>query len=339
MMRLPAVAVHFPTTPAEAVALHAARPEARYLAGGTDLIPNLKHGLYATADLVSLSRLALSGVSVDRGAVTIGAGTTLADLVDDPVLRAEVPALADALGLVAGPLHRNRATIGGNVMLDTRCLYYNQSEFWRGALGYCLKRGGDHCHVIGSGRRCVAAASNDSAPLLMALDAQLAFETGDGVLELPIRDLYAVDGRVDQHLAAPRSALLTAIRIPAPARGRRLAVYRKVRRRGAIDFPQLGVAVALEVGPPGAAERVIGFAAVLGALMPQPRLLKRVELAVGTRLEDDVITRVAAEAAVQAHAQESIHGSPAWRKEVTAVEMRRALEAVRAGLRSAVVDR
>ncbi|MEZ4585429.1 MAG: FAD binding domain-containing protein [Gemmatimonadales bacterium] len=329
MMPVPPVSVHFPSTPAEAVALHAARPEARYLAGGTDLIPNLKHGLYAATDLVSLTRLALCGVSVDRGAVTIGAGTILADLADHPVLLAELPALADALGLVAGPLHRNRATIGGNVMLDTRCLYYNQSAFWRRALGHCLKRDGDRCHVIGSGRRCIAAASNDSAPLLMALDAQLSFETLDGTRDLPIRSLYAVDGRVDQHHTVSRSALLTAIRIPAPMGGRRLAAYRKVRRRGAIDFPQLGVAVTLEVGPPDA-ERVVRFAAVLGALMPQPRLLTGVEFVVGTRLEDAIIARVAARAAEQAHAQESIHGSPEWRKDMAGVEMRRALEAIRA---------
>jgi 4-hydroxybenzoyl-CoA reductase subunit beta len=331
MMRLPAVKIHFPTTAAEAVAVHAARPDALYVAGGTDLLPNLKHRLYDTEDLISLSRLPLAGVSVDGGAVTIGAGSVIADLVEDPILRAELPGLADALGLVAGPLHRNRATIGGNVMLDTRCLWYNQTESWRRALGYCLKKGGDRCHVIASDRRCVAARSSDSAPLLLALDARLGFLSPGGYQTVPIRQLYGVDGRFTMHLTVPRSSLLTEIRVPGPALGRRLAGYRKVRRRGAIDFPQLGVAVAIEVGD--AAERIVGFTAVLGALMPQPRILKHVDFVLGTRLEPDVIEGVAAQAAEQAHAQESVHGSPEWRKRVAGIEMKRALEGFRDQLR------
>lgn len=324
MMRLPEVSVHFPTTVAEAVALHAGRAGALYLAGGTDLIPNLKHRLYDSRDLISLSRLPLAGVTESAGEVSIGAGSVLADLTDDPTLRAHLPALADALALVAGPLHRNRATLGGNVMLDTRCLYYNQTPAWREALGHCLKKDGDWCHVIGSAKRCVAARSNDSAPILMALDARLDFATPDGDLTVPVRELYAIDGRFPEHCRTPRSALLTRIRIPAAA-GRRTAVYRKVRRREAIDFPQLGVAAVQERD---AAGLTTALTVVLGALMPEPRLVKQLDFALGVPLDGAVIDRIAAAAAQQAHAQESIHGSPDWRKAMAGVETRRALEAL-----------
>lgn len=325
MMRLPEVRVHVPASLAEAVALHSRHPGALYLAGGTDLIPNLKHRLYDTSDLISLSRILPVGVAVADGEVSLGAGSLLADLIEDPALRTHLPALAAALALVAGPLHRNRATLGGNVMLDTRCLYYNQTPAWRAALGHCLKKDGDFCHVIGSGKRCVAARANDSAPLLMALDAQLDFLTAAGPLVVPIRRLYAIDGRFPGHCHTPPSALLTRIRVPAP-RGLRRATYRKVRRRAAIDFPQLGVAVALEQDEVG---RTASLVVVLGALMPEPRLVKQLDFALGRGLDDTVIDRVAAVAAEQAHPQESIHGSSDWRKEVTAVETRRALHSLR----------
>lgn len=327
MMRLPEVAVHFPTTVADAVALHAGHPGALYLAGGTDLMPNLKHRLYDTGTLISLSRISMAGVTIANGELAIGAGSVLADLAEDPLLRAQLPALADAVALAAGPLHRNRATLGGNVMLDTRCLYYNQTPAWRTAAGHCLKKDGDWCHVIGSAKRCVAARSNDSAPLLMALDAQLDFVGTRGPLVIPIRELYGVDGRFPEHCQAPASALLTRVRIPR-ARGERRAVYRKVRRRGAIDFPQLGVAAVIERDGGGTTS---ALCLVLGALMPEPRIVKHLEFAVGVKLDQAVIDRVADEASAQAHAQTSVHGSEEWRKELAGIETRRALESLVGG--------
>lgn len=322
MMPLPPVEVLFPSTVAEAVAMHAARPGALYVAGGTDLLPNLKHRLYDTGHLVSLSRLGLAAVSSGEDGLTIGAGAVLADLVDDPMVRAHVPALADALRLVAGPLHRNRATIGGNVMLDTRCLYYNQTEPWRDALGYCLKRSGDWCHVIGSGNRCVAARSNDSAPLLVALGATATFETPEGTRTIPIADLYGKDGRFDRHLSMPPSALLVSITIP-PAKGRRIATYRKVRTRDAIDFPQLGLAVVVEAG-----DAITSIAAVLGAILPEPKVIP-MDAGIGTRLEDPVVEALVAATVKAARPQTSIHGDKDWRREVAGVEMRRALLEIR----------
>ena len=322
MMPLPDFDVHFPTTAAEAVALHAARPGAMYIAGGTDLLPNLKHGLYDAKDLVSLSRLGLGGVSVEAGVVTIGAGAVLADLAEDALLREHLPGLADALAQVAGPLHRNRATLGGNVMLDTRCLFYNQTEAWRDALGHCLKRSGDWCHVVGSGKTCVAARSNDSAPLLVALDASLTFVTPAGELGVPIRALYGKDGRFDRHVTVSPSALLVSIRIPAPPH-RRIALYRKVRAREAIDFPQLGLGVVAHVD-----DVVVELVGVLGAVMPEPRVLD-LSAAHGTQLEDDVIDALAAATAKAARPQTSIHSEKDWRKEVAGVEMRRALREIR----------
>ena len=230
-----------PATPAEATALLAAG--ARALAGGTDLLPNLRRGIERPALLVDLGAIAgLDTIEEDAGALALGAGVTLARLGTDARVTRQLPALTEAACAVAGPGHRSAATLGGNLCQDTRCIYYNQSEWWRQSNDWCLKRGGTICHVAPQGQRCHAAFSGDLAPVLLAARAEIDVATASGTRRLPLADLYRDDGAA--HLTLAPGEFVVRVHVPAPAPGRRSA-YRKARARGAIDFPLAGVAVVL----------------------------------------------------------------------------------------------
>lgn len=326
MLRMPGFEVHLPASAAEAVALRAELPESLYVAGGTDLLVNLKHRLHAPSHLVSLARVeGLGGITLqDDGTLRIGATTTLHEVATSPLVTREAPGLAQAAGLVAGPQHRRMGTLGGNVMLDTRCLFYNQSEHWRQSIGYCLKKDGDWCHVIGSPKSCVAAQSSDTVPMLTAMNAQIELLDVDGPREVPLRELFTKDGRFDHVHTVPHTALVTGILVPPRPTGHR-GVYRKVRARAAIDYPQLGVAVA--AGFDG--DVLTALDIVIGAMLPQPRVLRHVDQAVGQRLTDDLIQQLAEHAFKQARPQAQVHGSPDWRRLMARVEVRRALTTLR----------
>jgi 4-hydroxybenzoyl-CoA reductase subunit beta len=173
MLRLPRYRFHRPGSLADAVELLGEHGEAAVpMAGGTDLVPNMKHRLFEPAHVVSLTSIPeLREVRVGPTEIVLGATNTLTDIATHPEVGQHLTALAEAAGLVAGPQIRNRGTLGGNICLDTRCTYYNQTEFWRGALGYCLKKDGSVCHVTKVGKKCVEAHSADTAPVLMALGA------------------------------------------------------------------------------------------------------------------------------------------------------------------------
>ncbi len=328
MLRMQPFEVHTPRTAAEAVALRASLPDAHYLAGGTDLLPNLKHGLHDAAHLVHLGGVAeLVGIEESAdGALRIGAGTSLHAVQHDARILAGAAPLADAAGAVAGPQHRRMGTLGGNVMLDTRCLFYNQSASWRTALGYCLKREGDWCHVIDTPKRCVAAHSADTVPALIALDATLeVVDPERGAFTLSLDDLYQQDGRTDQNRALHPAALLVAIHVPPRAAGHR-GVYRKVRARGAVDFPQLSLAIAGALDADGT---VRALTAVISAVLPKPKRLRGFDAAVGAPLDDATIEALAEQVFKQTHPQTSLHGDPSWRRHMARVETRRALQALR----------
>jgi 4-hydroxybenzoyl-CoA reductase subunit beta len=229
----------------EAVAWLAADPEARLLAGGTDLVPNLRRGIEPARVLIDLSAVhGLSDITLDAAGVNLGARVTLARLAADTSIAQQFPALAEAAVAVAGPGHRNAATLAGNLCLDTRCVFYNQSEWWRAANGYCLKRGGDTCHVAPQGKRCHAAFSGDLAPALLVLGAEVQLVSARGTRRIPLAELYRDDGAA--HLTLARDEVLSGVRIPAAATGLRSG-YRKARTRGAMDFPLAGAACALTV--------------------------------------------------------------------------------------------
>ncbi|MFT3820760.1 MAG: 4-hydroxybenzoyl-CoA reductase subunit beta [Rubrivivax sp.] len=216
---------------------------ARPLAGGTDLLPNLRRGIGAPRALVDLTAVAaLDAVAVQSdGSLRVGAAATLAALAAHAAVRAGWPALAKAAGLVAGPTHREAATLGGNLCQDTRCVFYNQSEWWRAGNGYCLKCRGDRCHVVVKSDRCYATYHGDVAPALMALDAGAEIAGPGGARTLPVAALFVEDGA--RRLALEPGEWLTAVVVP-PANGWR-ADYAKARIRDAVDFPLAGAAVAL----------------------------------------------------------------------------------------------
>lgn len=325
MLRMPAFEVHLPTTPEEAFALRARLDDSMYVAGGTDLLVNLKHRLHEPAHLVSLAQVhGLSGVTLEAdGTLRIGARTTLHEVATSDLVQREAPGLARAAGLVAGPQHRRMGTLGGNVMLDTRCLFYNQTPLWREGLGYCLKKSGDWCHVIGSRKSCVAAQSSDTVPVLTALDARVEIIDGEGVRAVALRDLFTKDGRFDHVHTVQHTALVTAIVVPPRPAGHR-STYRKLRARGSIDYPQLGVAVA--AGFDG--DVVTSLEVVLGAMLPQPKPLRHMDKAVGQRLTPELVEELAEHGFKQARPQAQIHGDPDWRRHMARVELRRALQEI-----------
>src|SRR5450755_646796 len=194
MDRLPEFRLLRPVDLAEAVQL-IAKPGARVLAGGTDLLPNLRRGLEQPTTLVELGGVAgLSEIAFDSDGLAIGAGVTLATLATDTRIAGPYRAIAEAAREVAGPQHRHAATVGGNLCLDTRCVFYNQSAWWRAANDFCLKRGGQTCHVAPQGQRCHAAFSGDLAPSLLVLGAEIDIAGAKGQRRIPLSELYVEDG-------------------------------------------------------------------------------------------------------------------------------------------------
>jgi 4-hydroxybenzoyl-CoA reductase subunit beta len=299
---------------------------AMYIAGGTDLMPNMKHRLFEPAHLIALRGIdELRGIREEDGNLRIGAAETLTDVAAHATVRARFPALAEAAGHVAGPQLRNAGTIGGNVCLDTRCTYYNQSAFWRDALGYCLKKDGAVCHVTKVGKKCVAAHSADTPPVLMTLDAVAVLVGPEGTRELPVRDFFVADG-IANTLRTP-DEILTEIRIPLSSASRRQA-YAKLRQRKSIDFPLLTVAIAAEVDGDGTIRALEGVVTALGS---RPRLLSAWgEIAEGRVLDDEIVDELAQRAFRQCHPLENIIVDPEWRRAMVPVYVKRALEQVSA---------
>lgn len=297
------------------------------IAGGTDLMPNMKHRLFTPSHLVSLRGIPeLQGIEVRDGALSIGAAETLTTVSRHPLVREHAPSLARAAGLVAGPQLRNMGTLGGNVCLDTRCTYYNQTEFWRGALGYCLKKDGTVCHVTKVGKKCVAAHSADTPPALMTLGGVVELASAEGVRQVALTEFFVADGAANT-VRRP-DELVTRIVVPLPPPGRRSA-FRKVRQRNSIDFPLLNVAVAGELGGD---DVVHDLRIVVSALGSRPRVVSGLEkIAVDERLTPEVIEAVAERAFQQCHPLANIVLDPEWRRAMVPVEVRRALEELAAG--------
>ena len=322
MLRLPPYTYHRPGNLADALDLMGTHGSgAMLIAGGTDLVPNLKHRLFEPDHLVALGQVQeLVGIRVDGGVLDIGAGETLTAVARDPLVRAHAPALAEAAAHVAGPQLRNRATLGGNVCLDTRCTYYNQTEFWRQALGYCLKKDGDVCHVTRVGKKCVAAHSADTPPVLIAMDATASLSGPEGERDIALSDWFVADG-IWNSVRKP-DEVLTRIRIPI--RPENVTSYAKLRQRGSIDFPLLTVAITAALGPDHTVRSLTGVVTALGS---RPKVLSGWStLAEGQTLNADVIDALAERAYKQCTPLENIIVDPVWRKAMVPVQVRRALE-------------
>jgi 4-hydroxybenzoyl-CoA reductase subunit beta len=244
VLRLPRLQYLRPRSVAEATELAAQTPGAMFIAGGTDLVPNLKRRQFDVTTLISLNALP-DGRRVEgdvKHGVTIGAGATLDELAHHDLLAGPFRALAQACGSVSTPQVRYMGTLGGNLLVDPRCNYYNQTHAWRKAVGFCLKKDGDICLVARSSPRCWAVSSSDSAPAALALNAHITLRGVKGTRRIPSADLYKDDG-ID-YTTKTADEIITAVDLPA-VEGRMTSAYWKLRRRPAFDFPILGVAVAI----------------------------------------------------------------------------------------------
>jgi 4-hydroxybenzoyl-CoA reductase subunit beta len=294
--------------------------ECLLVAGGTDAVPNLKHRLHEPARLVSLAGVAgLEAVREDAQGLHLGALVTLTTLSTLPPLVRDYPATARAASLVASPQIRNMGTLGGNLCLDTRCTYYNQTYFWREALGFCLKKDGVRCHVVPQGKRCVAAHSSDVAPTLIAYGAEVEIAGPGGLRRVSCDEFFVGDG-IHNNVLRP-DEMVTHVTLPASTRGQRGA-YRKLRPRGAIDFPMLSVAVAARGGASG----IESLRVVVSALGAKPRLLGSLDpLVAGRAADEDTFAAVAAAAHKQCRPLINVAYDDDWRHAMVPVLVTRAL--------------
>ncbi len=324
MMRLPRFRYLGPRSIEEAArALADAGPEAALLAGGTDLVPNMKRRQQTPATVIGLRGVAalLESSGDPRRGLSLGAMTRLVDLERNGALAAAWPALRLAASVVATPPLRNVATIGGNLCLDTRCSFYDQGEAWREAIGFCLKKDGQTCWVAPGSTRCWAVCSSDTAPVLCALGAEVSLVSSAGARRLPVAELFADDG--SRHLTLAPGEILTALHLPPAAAGER-ATYLKLRRRASFDFPVLGIAARARLGAGGVVESARIFLGGVGSRPLEARAAA--EFLVGRALGDEEVVREAARLAAQvAKPMQNTDFTLSWRKHVAHEYAARAL--------------
>jgi 4-hydroxybenzoyl-CoA reductase subunit beta len=323
MMRLPGFRYRAPRTIDEAAAWLAEDPvNSMLIAGGTDLLPNMKRRQQTPTTLIGLRSVATLSDIANGNGLTMGAGVTLSRLVDDPRVRAAYPGLHQAAAQVATPHLRNMATIGGNLCLDTRCTYYDQNYEWRKSIDFCLKKDGATCWVATSSPKCLAVSSSDTAPMLQALGATVTLVSASGRRDLPVADLYANDGM--HYLTKRPDEVMAAVSLP-DASGWRSA-YWKLRRRGAFDFPVAAAAVAVRLDGP----RVDEVRIVLGAVASRPMAATRAEaLLKGQALDNDLIAQAAKAAAEIAKPMDNTDFELVWRKKMVHSLVTYALQEVR----------
>jgi 4-hydroxybenzoyl-CoA reductase subunit beta len=307
VLRLPWFDYRAPLSVAEAAKILAGEgPAAMLVAGGTDLLPNMKRRHQTPKVLVSLRGISSLKSFSNGNGVNFGSGLTLTEVVQN----AKTPtALRQAAAQVATPHLRNMGTLGGNLCLDTRCTYYNQNYEWRQAIDFCLKKDGDTCWVATASKRCVAVSSTDTAPALIALHAAVVLEGTAGEREIPVENLYKNDG-ID-YLSRQPDEILTSVKIPSGWK----STYWKLRRRGSFDFPLLGVAVALRFDPDGCSIQDARIA--LGAAASRPFLVEKAsEYLKGKKLTDEVIAEASTLVANRAKPMDNTDMDLYWRKAV-----------------------
>jgi 4-hydroxybenzoyl-CoA reductase subunit beta len=296
-----------------------------YLAGGTDLLPNYKMHLNLRPHLIALDSVPeLRGRSLDR----LGAMERLNDLERDPALAAAYPVLADALGEVATPLVRASGTVGGNLLVETRCFFFNQSYFWRASLGFCLKADGDRCHVVPQKERCYATFSGDLAPALLALDAEVEVAGPGGSRRMPLEGLYDAAGDGIRRTRLAPGEVVVAVHLPPGARGLR-GRYKKLRVRPSYDFPELGVAVAGRWEDAGVVDHL--RLAIGGAESYPRRFDELTGPLAGTRLTDERIRALGDEVARRVRPVHNTFLLPDYRRRMVSVYVRRAIAEAREG--------
>src|SRR5882672_3939758 len=327
MLRLPAFTYLQPTSLADALRMKVdAGPDAMYVAGGTDLYPNMKRRHQEPRTVISLMGIPELG-QVERG--NVGTCVTLSTLSNVPSFQRSHSAVTTAARLVSTPLLRNMGTLGGNLCLDTRCNYYNQSYEWRKSIDFCMKKDGHICWVAPSSPRCWAVSSSDVAPVMVAIGAEYRLVGPQGERVVPAGRFYQNDGI--NYLTKQPDEILVDVRLPTPNGWD--AVYHKLRRRGAFDFPVLGVAAWVQWDP-GKGKRDTGNVAeariVLGGVASWPQEVPDAGAAlVGTDLSDEGVAAAADAAYRPAKPMDNTDFDLSWRKQMTRVYVTRALEELR----------
>lgn len=325
-MRLPKFEYRVPRTVAEAVKIMAgAGPEGQFVAGGTDLYPNMKRRQQTPRTVISVMRLPdLNQIKGDgKSGLSIGASVTLTDICEHPVVNRDYPVVAHAARQISTPILRNMGTIGGNLLLDTRCNYYDQNYEWRKGINFCLKKDGDICWVAPGSSKCWAVQSSDLVPVMVAIGAKLRFISTLGERLIDAAGLYNDDG-ID-YLHKRPDELLVDIQLP-PTNGWR-ASYQKLRRRGAFDFPVLGVAAWVDVDRGGS---VSNARLILGGIAPSPLEVKEAAQAlIGNPLNTPHLEAAAEAAYIKARPLDNTDFVMNWRKQMARQYTLRALEELR----------
>ena len=304
--------------------------EAMLVAGGTDVYPKMKRGQFTPRNLISLRALReLKGIRQSKEGLWIGAGESLTAVSSHRLITKHFPALAHAAESVSTPQLRNMGTIGGNVLVDTRCNYYDQTLFWRQAVGFCMKKDGDICLVAPGSSKCLAIASSDTSPVLVSLGAEAILVNHQGERRVKLEDLYRDDG-ID-YSAKAKDEVLKELLIPRESLGRR-NVYLKLRRRGSFDFPILGVAATMDTDERGECHHVsVALTAVASAPKVVPEAMALLQ---GKKVTLDLINAVADLASKTAHPLDNADLDYWYRKRMAKVYTQRALASL-AGLETA----
>ena len=325
MMRLPLFEFRVPRTVEEAARiLDGEGPSSMVLAGGTDLLPNMKRRQQVPRTLISLRHIeGLSGVQLDHGFSRLGPCLTLTEIARDTRFRNGCSALSQAASLVATPHIRNMATLGGNICLDTRCTYYDQNYEWRKAINFCMKKDGEICWVATGSPKCMAVSSTDTAPALIALGATVRLRSCSEEREIPLADLYNNDGM--KYITRRPNEILTEIRLRSLHGWK--STYWKLRRRGSFDFPVLSVAAAVRLSSGGVVEEA---RIVLGAVASRPLVAgEAAKSLLGRPLDREAIEQAATLAARLAKPLDNTDFDMSWRKKVTAAFVTNALRELR----------
>jgi 4-hydroxybenzoyl-CoA reductase subunit beta len=326
MMRLPKFEYRVPREIAEAVKIMGdVGPTAQFVAGGTDLYPNMKRRQQTPQTVISVMRVPeLNQISGEgKSGIRIGASVTLTDIVEHPLINRDYPVIAAAALTISTPILRNMGTIGGNLLLDTRCNYYDQNYEWRKGINFCLKKDGDICWVAPGSKKCWAVQSSDLVPLMVAIGARVRLASTLGERMVDAAGLYNDDG-ID-YLHKRPDELLVDIHLP-PVAGWR-ATYKKLRRRGAFDFPVLGIAARVDFDESGT---VRDAKLVMGGVAPAPVEVKDAQTAlIGGQLDTERMERAAEACYTKARPLDNTDFLMYWRKQMARPFVLRALEELR----------
>ena len=319
-MSLPDFQLARPRTLPEAIVHLREHEGVRILAGGTDLLPSMRQKLFEPECVIDIRRIPeLKGIRETEKGIEIGALTTLSEIEHSAILKKNYVVLTEAAKTVASPVLRNMGTIGGNICLDTRCLWYNQSLAWRKSCAFCIKKDGDLCHVAPGGTKCWAAFSGDTPAALLCLNAEIEIASASATRRIPLHDFYTGEG--DGYRKLQSHELVTRVILPRASAGYR-GLYRKLRIRGSIDYPLAGVAVALKRSNGHVEDLRIAITAV----NPAPLLVKGIEaMTTGRAMNQTIAESVAELAARTAKPLTTSALTPEYRREMIRVFTKRAL--------------